>query len=74
MVYQIQAMEWAEGYSDLSTGSFSNVHVISCIEDGDITCHFKGGDITKRFTAGMDRTLNDEDITIVSGSFDLNVR
>ena len=75
MVQQIQACEWMENYSDLEAGATAdNVVVVSCVEDGDITCHFKNGDKTKSFIAGTDRTLNSESVTIVSGKFDLNVR
>lgn len=74
MVQQIQAMEWMENYSELESGTYEHVIVISCIEDGDIVCHFKNGNETKSFTAGMDRTLNAESITISSGKFDINVR
>ncbi len=74
MVQQIQACEWLANYSELESGTYENVIVISCVEDGDIVCHFKTGDETKSFTAGMDRTLNSESVTISSGSFDLNVR
>lgn len=74
MVQQIQAMEWQKGFSDLTSGTYENVIAISCTDAGDVTAHFKLGDETKSFTAGMDRTLNNESITIVDGIFDITVR
>lgn len=74
MVQQIQAAEWSKGMSELTSGTYEGVIVISCLVDGDIVCHFKNGDETKSFTEGMDRTLNGESITISSGTFDINVR
>lgn len=67
----IQAIEWKKGMP-VDTGSFPGVNVIHCVEDGDITAHFKAGDETRSFIAGDDFVLAAVDVTVVSGSFDLN--
>lgn len=65
MIANIQTMEWMAGLSDLTSGDYSNVVAIRCIEDGTVTAHFPTGDETKAFTADMDRSLNRVDINIL---------
>jgi len=67
----IQTIEWKPGMP-VATGVFKKVNVIHCIEAGDITAHFKTGDETRPFLPGDDISLSYVDITVVSGSFDIN--
>jgi hypothetical protein len=67
----IQAPEWKFGMP-VSSGDFKKVSLLHCVSDGDITAHFSNGDETRSFTAGEDFTLAYVDITVVSGSFDIN--
>ena len=67
----IQTVEWKPGMP-VSTGDFKSVKLIHCVEDGDITAKFPTGDETRSFIAGDDFTLDYIDVTVVSGSFDLN--
>jgi len=67
----IQAVEWKEG-SPWSTGTFIGVGLIHCVTDGDVTAHFVAGDETRSFVAGDDFVLRNVDVTVVSGTFDIN--
>ena len=67
----IQAVEWKAGMP-ASSGTFNKVRLIHCVVDGDITAHFKDGDETRSFLAGEDFTLAYVNVTVVSGSFDIN--
>ena len=67
----VQAVEWKPDMP-VSTGSFKSVCLIHCVADGNIVAHFKGGDKTRTFVAGDDFTLPYVDVTVSSGSFDLN--
>ncbi len=67
----IQAVEWKFGMP-VATGAFKKVSLVHCVADGGITAHFKSGDETRNFIAGDDMTLAYVDITVNSGSFDIN--
>ena len=67
----IQAVEWKPDMP-VSSGDFTGVNLIHCVEEGDITAKFRSGDVTRTFVAGDDFTLPYVDVTVVSGSFDLN--
>ena len=67
----VQAVEWRPGMP-VSSGDFKKVVLVHCVEDGDIIAHFKSGDETRSFVAGDDFTLAYVDITVSSGSFDIN--
>ena len=67
----IQTIEWKAGMP-VSSGTFQKVRLIHCVADGDITAHFKTGDETRNFKAGDDFSLAYVDITVNSGSFDIN--
>ncbi len=67
----IQTIEWKAGMP-VSTGDFDSVKVIHCVSDGDIIAKFPTGDETRSFVAGDDFSLAYVDITVVSGSFDIN--
>jgi hypothetical protein len=67
----IQATEWKPGMP-VNTGTFNKVSLIHCVADGDVTAHFKTGDETRSFKAGDDFALAYVDITVNSGSFDIN--
>ncbi len=67
----IQAVEWKSGMP-VATGDFKKVSLVHCVEAGSITAHFKSGDELRTFVAGDDMTLAYVDITVESGSFDIN--
>ena len=67
----IQAVEWKFGMP-VSTGDFKKVSLVHCVTAGSITAHFKSGDEPRTFAAGDDMTLAYVDITVTSGSFDIN--
>jgi len=67
----IQAVEWKPGMP-VATGDFKKVSLVHCVADGDITAHFKTGDESRTFVAGDDMTLSYVDVTVDSGTFDLN--
>ena len=67
----IQAVEWKSGMP-VATGDFNKVSLVHCVGAGSITAHFKSGDETRTFVAGDDMTLAYVDITVDSGSFDIN--
>ena len=67
----IQAVEWRPGMP-VNTGTFNKVVLLHCVADGEVTAHFKTGDETRTFKAGDDVTLPYVDVTISSGSFDVN--
>ncbi len=67
----IQAVQWMPSMP-VTTGTFVGAELIHCVEDGDVTAHFPSGDKTRSFVAGDDFTLAGVDVTIVSGSFDIN--
>ena len=68
----IQAIELQPGRYAVATGTFTDVHVVSCLEDGDITVAFKSGNETFSMLAGSDATVPNVSVTIVSGSFAVN--
>ena len=68
----IQAIEWEKGKYGVTTGTFADVHVISCLSDGSITGAFKEGDETISMVAGSDVTVGNIDVTIVSGTWAFN--
>ena len=68
----VQAIEWKKSKYGVTTGTFTDVNVLSCLDSGDVTAHFPDGDETVSFIIGSDVTLNHIDITIVSGSFAIN--
>ena len=67
----IQAIEWKPGMP-VAIGDFNRVSVLHCVTDGSVTAHFKTGDETRDFIAGDDFTLAYVNVTINSGSFDVN--
>jgi hypothetical protein len=67
----IQAVEWKPGMP-VSSGDFKKVSLVHCVSDGDVTAHFKSGNETRTFKAGEDFVLAYVDITVNSGSFDIN--
>ena len=67
----IQAVEWKPGMP-VSTGDFKRVSLVHCVEDGEITAHFTTGSETRPFKAGDDYAIAYVDITVNSGSFDIN--
>ena len=67
----IQAVEWKPGMP-VATGDFKKVSLIHCVEAGTVTAHFKSGDEPRTFVAGDDMTLAYVDVTVNSGSFDIN--
>jgi hypothetical protein len=69
----IQAVEWKKGTVGTAGMQFKKVSLIHCVEDGDVTAHFTTGDETRSFKiTDPDRILANVDITIVSGSFEVN--
>ena len=66
----IQTVEWIYGMP-VSSGTFKGTNLIHCVADGDITAHFAQGDETRSFVAGDDFSMAHVDITVVSGSFDI---
>jgi len=72
MLKNVQAMEIQKGLSALTTGTITGVKLISCMADGDISVAFPGGAETVSMTAGMDRAVGGHNITITSGTFDIN--
>ena len=67
----IQTVEWKYDMP-VGSGDFKGVNLVHCVEDGAITAHFPQGDKTRLFVAGDDFSLPYVDITVDSGSFDLN--
>ncbi len=67
----IQTIEWKAGMP-VSTGVFTSVSVLHCVDSGDVTCHFPTGDETRSFITGDDFSLDLLSVTIVSGLFDIN--
>ena len=67
----IQTVEWKSGMP-VGSGDFKGVNLVHCVEDGDIVAHFASGDETRLFVAGDDFSLANVDITVSSGSFDIN--
>lgn len=67
----IQTVEWKAG-NPLTAGRHDGIFLIHCVEDGDLTAHFITGDETRSFVTGDDFSLANVDVTVVSGSFDLN--
>ena len=67
----IQTVEWKFGMP-VSSGDFKGVNLIHCVEDGDIKGLFVEGTETRSFIAGDDFVLAYVDITVLSGSFDIN--
>ncbi len=67
----IQTVEWKVGMP-VSTGTFNKVNLIHCVDGGNITAHFATGDETRTFVAGDDFSLAYVDVTVDSGSFDIN--
>ena len=67
----IQTVEWRAGMP-VSSGSFTGVDLVHCVDDGNITAHFPTGDESRDFYAGDDFSLANVDITVNSGSFDIN--
>jgi len=65
-----QAAEWVFE-SPFTTGKHT-AQLLHCITDGSVTAHFKEGDKTRAFSAGDDITLDNVEVTITSGSFDIN--
>ena len=67
----IQAVEWKHGMP-VSSGTFKGVNLIHCVADGHIKALFVEGDETRSFIAGDDFVLAYVDVTVLSGSFDIN--
>ncbi len=67
----IQTVEWKPSMP-VSSGTFNKVNLIHCVDGGDITAHFATGDETRSFIIGDDFSLAYVDVTVVSGSFDIN--
>ncbi len=67
----IQTVEWKQGMP-VSSGTFKGVNLIHCVTDGSVTALFPGGDETRAFVAGDDFSLDYVDVTVVSGTFDIN--
>ncbi len=68
----IQTIEWKEDMP-VSSGNFFGVNLIHCVEDGNVKAMWKSGNTFSRsFVAGDDFSLDYIDITVESGSFDIN--
>ena len=67
----IQTVEWKFGMP-VSSGGFKGVNLIHCVEDGDVEALFSQGTETRSFVAGDDFSMDYVDITVLSGSFDIN--
>ncbi len=67
----IQTVEWKFGMP-VSVGNFYGVNLIHCVEDGDVKGMFPQGTETRSFVAGDDFSMDYVDITVLSGSFDIN--
>ncbi len=68
----IQTVEWKENMP-VSSGNFFGVNLIHCVEDGDVKAMWKTSNTsTRSFLAGDDFSLDYIDITVLSGSFDIN--
>ena len=72
MINNIQTLSIQKGLNGLASGNFKGILLIHCIADGNVTVHFPTGDETVSLTAGSDRSISNVDITINSGTFDLN--
>ncbi len=68
----VQAIEWKRNKYGVTSGTFENVNVLSCLDGGDVIAHFPEGDETVNFVIGADVTLDYIDITIVNGTFAIN--
>ena len=68
----IQAMPLVQGQIDVTTGVFTDISVISCVSDGDITITWEDDTTTtKSFIENMDRTVVCKSVEVDSGTFDL---
>ena len=72
MINNIQTMSIQKGLNGITGGDFKGILLIHCIDDGDVVVHFPTGDETVSLNAGDDRSISNVDITISSGTFDLN--
>lgn len=70
----IQAMPLVQGQIAITSGVFTNVSLVSCVEDGDIEITWVDNSTTTvSFVATMDRTIvNCKSVEILSGTFDLS--
>jgi len=67
----IQAVEWKAGMP-VQSGDFASVTLIHCVADGNVTAKFPSGDESRDFKAGDDMSLAYVDVTVNSGTFDIN--
>lgn len=72
MINNIQAIEIQPGLNGLTSGTHKGIMLIHCVAAGDVTIAFDSGNETVSLTAGDDRSVRGLDVSIVSGTFDLN--